>query len=174
MRVVYNFPGNYSSPSPAPSAGKGEREQVLVVSAEKTSDTGASGAKEGFSLSDRDYDVEISREALERNGEVRRHENAHMAALGSAADSGIIYNTMKGPGGETIAVGGKIAVDLSEIPGDPAATLSKARTIIGAAHAAASPSGGDMRTAAQAYRLASKAQEQLIQEQSRGKIDIFA
>ena len=70
--------------------------------------------------------MKISREALERDGEVRRHEKAHMAALGSAADSGIIYNTMKGPGGESIAVGGKIAVDLSEVPGDPAATLSKA------------------------------------------------
>jgi len=162
MRVIYRPSGSPPPPPSLPPAGKKRGEAVLVISSE-----------EGISFSGDGYDVKISREALERNGEVRRHENAHMAALGSAAASGIMYNTVQGPGGETIAVGGKIAVDLTEVPGDPAATLSKARRIITAANAAANPSSADMKTASEAYRMAGRARDDMAAERTGGKIDIL-
>ncbi len=170
MRVIYQYPGTGTPLSPLPRPEKSSGETVIIISSEKKPDRASPG---GLSFSGDGYDVQISREALERNGEVRRHEEAHRAALGSAAASGILYDTQRGPGGEAIAVGGRIAVDLSEVPGDPAATLSKARTVITAAYAAASPSAGDMRTAAQAYRLAGLAQDQLNRERLERKIDIL-
>jgi hypothetical protein len=174
MRVIYKNQG-VNSPLPShPSTGtKQQRESVLIISAEKKPET-KDKSEEALSFTGKDYRVSISQEALDRNREVRHHEKAHMAALGSAAASGIIYNTVQGPGGETIATGGRIAVDLSEEPGDPAATLSKARTIINAAYAPAGPSGPDVKMASQAYNLARKAQDELKQEMLQEKVDLFA
>ena len=53
------------------------------------------------------------------------------------------------------------AVDMSEVPGDPEATLRKARIIIAAANAPGNPSAADSRTAARAYEMIRKAQAEL-------------
>ncbi len=94
-----------------------------------------------------------SEEALERDRNVRNHENSHLSALGPYAASGILYDTATGLDGETLAVGGRIAVDLAEVPGDPEATLRKARVVLNAANAPGDPSAADQRVAARAYYL---------------------
>ncbi|GAB1484236.1 hypothetical protein MASR2M78_30540 [Treponema sp.] len=152
MRIVYKATPERSVPHLTnPLHTKGEK--VLVISAHKES--------RRVEAKKTEPDMQISDEALARNREVRSHENAHMAALGGAAASPILYDEVRGPGGEKIAVGGKIAVDLSEVPGDPEASLRKARNIISAAYAPGEPSAADMRTAARAYDLARKAQEEI-------------
>lgn len=102
-----------------------------------------------------------SEDALERDRNVRTHENSHLSALGPYAASGILYDTATGVSGETLAVGGRIAVDLAEIPGDPEATLRKARIVLNAANAPGDPSAADQRVAARAYRLMQSAKAEL-------------
>jgi hypothetical protein len=158
MRIVYDFDGARSFNSHVPPVGRGRRETVIVISERKASEDGGRG---GLSIKHPDYEVRISDEAVARDREVRAHEQAHMAVLGSAAASPIMYNTVVGPGGEVIATGGSIAVDMSEVPGDPEATLHKAQKIIAAAYAPGNPSAGDMRTAVRAYDMVRKAQSDL-------------
>jgi hypothetical protein len=154
MRIIYDNGAIHIGNSINPLNGRTKSETVLVISSERVSS--GEGSSSGGA-----YDVKISGEAVARDSEVRSHEKAHLASLGSAAASGVIYDTVKGPDGETIAVGGRIAVDLAEVPGDPEATLRKARSVINAANAPGNPSAGDMRTAAKAYAIVQKAQEQI-------------
>jgi len=158
MRIVYKYEGlSPVIPHPPVSASKAGESVIVISSARKNGDP----PEAGKSFSGDGYDVRISDEALSRDNEVRSHERAHLVLLGSAAASGIIFDTVTGPAGEKIAVGGRIKVDLAEVPGDPAATLRKARSVISAANAPHNPSAADMRTAAKAYDLARKAQEEL-------------
>ena len=103
----------------------------------------------------------------EEDAEVRAHEHAHVAALGKGV---IVYDTVIGPDGSTYAVGGGVAVDLSPVPGDPEATLRKARLAIQAAFAVGEPSGADMKVAAEAYQLEVAAQADLEKEQAEGGV----
>lgn len=103
----------------------------------------------------------------EEDAEVRAHEHAHVAALGKGV---IVYDTVTGPDGTTYAVGGGVAVDLEPVPGDPEATLRKARLAIQAAYAVGEPSGADMRVAAEAYQLEVAAQADLEREQAEGGV----
>ncbi len=102
-----------------------------------------------------------SEEALERDRSIRQHEKTHLSALGPYAASGILYKTATGADGETLAVGGRIAVDLAEVPGDPEATVRKARVVLNAANAPGDPSAADQRVAARAYRLMQSAKADL-------------
>ncbi len=166
MRIIYRDAGGIPFNPHISSSAKGsaltkERESVIIISWGKKPDRVDSTG--GFYRSGDGYEVRLSDEAVRRNQEVRAHEGAHLAMLGSAAASPIIYDTVTGPGGETIAVGGRIAVDLSEVPGDPEATLRKAQSIITAANAPANPSAGDLRTASKAYTMARRAQQEMNQ-----------
>ena len=108
----------------------------------------------------------LARTRLEEvDAEVRAHEHAHVAALGKGV---IVYDTVTGPDGSTYAVGGGVAVDLSPVPGDPEATLRKARHAFQAAYAVGVPSGADMKVAAEAYQLEVAAQADLEREQAEG------
>lgn len=102
-----------------------------------------------------------SDEAKARDAAVRAHELAHQRALGPYAASGIHLQTVRGADGESLAVGGSIRADLSEVPGDPRATLRKANAVRRAALAVSSPSSADLRVAAQAYRMARDAKHEL-------------
>lgn len=176
MRIVYDYAGQHTVSPAAPRASAVDgssrigntRENVLVVRVgrgldgeDRLGSRGAvdSGALNGIAPGDERW--KISDEALERDRGVRAHENAHLSALGPYAASVISYDTVTGPGGETIAVGGRIAVDLSAVPGDPEATLRKAQTIIMAANAPGDPSAADKRVAARAYRLMQEARAEL-------------
>ncbi len=100
------------------------------------------------------------------SGRVKAHELAHMAVLGGAAASGIQYSYAVGPGGARYATGGSIAVDFSPVPGNPEATIRKARNIRRAALAPGNPSSADMRAAAKAYRMEKEAQKELEETRS--------
>jgi len=160
MRIVVDYGGTIApvKARPAVSATRG-REDVLVVHVGRSSaDAGAAQPSEGR--------WRTSDEALNRDREVRAHENSHLSTLGPYAASGIVYDTLAGASGDTIAVGGRIAVDMSEVPGDPEATIRKARTIINAAQAPGDPSAADMQVAARAYRLMQQAQSELRVDKS--------
>jgi hypothetical protein len=103
----------------------------------------------------------------EADAEVRAHEHAHIAALGKGV---IVYDTVIGADGSAYAVVGSVAVDLTPVPGDPEATIRKAKMAIQAAFAVGEPSAADMKVAAEAYQLEAAAQRQLESEQAAGGI----
>jgi len=108
-------------------------------------------------------EVELVRELAARDREVRAHEQAHLAAAGGYATGGPSYTYQTGPDGGRYAIGGEVSIDTSEVPGDPRATLAKARTIIAAANAPAEPSGQDRAVSAAAAQMAARAQAELSQ-----------
>ena len=162
MRIVYDYAGQNALGPVAPvSPIRGVRQTVVVVRVgREAADPGGSASV----VAGRLPEVErwrTSDEAMARDREVRSHENAHLSTLGPYAASGIIYDTVTSASGESIAVGGRVAVDLAEVPGDPEATIRKARTVLNAAQAPGDPSAADMRVAARAYRLMQQAQAEL-------------
>jgi hypothetical protein len=100
----------------------------------------------------------------QRDRQVRAHEAAHLAASGGYARGGPSFTYQKGPDGRLYAVGGEVGIDVSAIPGDPAATLRKAETVERAALAPAQPSGQDRSVAARAAALAAQARQQLARQ----------
>jgi SprA-related family len=101
----------------------------------------------------------------EIDAEVRAHEHAHMAALGGGV---VTYDTVVGPDGTSYAVGGGIPVNVSPVPGDPEATVRRARILIQAAYAAGQPSAADMRVAAEAYQMEMQAQHEVDRAETAG------
>ncbi len=89
--------------------------------------------------------------------QVRAHELAHLMAAGPYARGGPHYEFVRGPDGKLYAVAGEVKIDTSPVPGDPEATLEKARAIKRAALAPANPSPQDRMVAALADRMAAKA-----------------
>ena len=92
-------------------------------------------------------------ELRQRDREVRSHEQAHIAAGGSHVSGGASFTYQRGPDGRSYAVGGSVSIDTSPVPGDPDATLEKARQIRNAAMAPGNPSAQDQSVASQAGRL---------------------
>lgn len=100
----------------------------------------------------------------ERDREVRRHEQSHIAASAGHARGGASYEYQVGPDGKQYAVGGHVAIDMSPVAGDPRATLQKAQAVRRAATAPAEPSGADMAVAAAAAQMAAEAMKQVSRE----------
>ncbi len=180
MRIVY-VDGNYNPPPAPRTPGQGEDTRRVPVVVVRTGagegerpggrpgpQSPGTGEPAGIDIAGTDYRLTLSEEALARDREVRGHERDHLMALGGYAASGISYTMRTGPGGERVAVGGRIAVDMAEVPGDPRATLQKARTIYAAATAPGNPSAADMRVAADAYRLMQEAQDDLDAQRRPG------
>ncbi len=88
-----------------------------------------------------------------RDTEVRAHEMAHISAGGQHISSGASYEYKRGPDGKRYAVGGEVSIDLSEVPGDPAATITKMGVVKNAALAPKDPSPQDMKVAARATQI---------------------
>jgi SprA family protein len=153
---------------PLPGSEETRTEQVLIMrhAAESTEPPTPGLVKdaEGIPIPGTDYLLKSSDEAATRDREVRAHEKAHLMSLGGAAASGIRLTTQRGPDGEAYAVGGGIKADLSPVPGNPRATLDKARAVLRAAAAPGNPSAADMRVAADAYRMARDAREKVLDE----------
>lgn len=100
-----------------------------------------------------------------RDAEVRRHEQAHLAAAGQYARGGTSFTYERGPDGASYAVAGKVGIDLSKEQ-RPEATIRKMQTVRRAALAPMSPSATDRSIAARASTMESQArQELLLQEQ---------
>jgi hypothetical protein len=170
MRIVFDYNGHIQG---LPRAGdaKSGRESVLVVriAPEERRQSGQAapvGVTSGSNQIEAvgpgsDTRWKTSDEALARDRAVRGHEAAHLSALGPYATSPAIFTTASAPDGQRLAVGGKIKVDMAEVPGDPEATLRKARVILNASQAPGDPSAADLRVAARAYALMQKARQEL-------------
>jgi len=114
----------------------------------------------------------VLRQLRARDREVRAHEAAHTAAGGSLVRGGPSYTFQTGPDGRSYAVGGEVQLDVSAVPNDPQATLSKASQIRAAALAPANPSAQDVRVAANANQLASRARIDLaVQRREEVKLE---
>ena len=107
-----------------------------------------------------------------RDGQVRRHEQAHAAAAGELLTSGPNYDFVTGPDGRRYAVSGNVQIDTAPVPGDPEATIRKADKIVRAALAPIDPSTQDQRIAAQARRMKTQAVIELraLQQEQRSQI----
>ena len=92
---------------------------------------------------------------------VRSHEQAHLALLGPYARAGPQYSYIILPDGRRFAVGGSVSVDLKPVPGNPEATIRKAKAVRRAAHAPMQPSSADMHVATEAYRVEMQAKQEL-------------
>lgn len=115
-------------------------------------------------------------EMKRRDQQVRRHEQAHLAAAGSHAIGGPTYHYHTGPDGRRYAVGGEVSIDLSVVAGDPEATVEKMRTVRRAALAPMDPSPADRAVAARAYAKMQHAQAELQrgEDAGRGSAPVFA
>ena len=96
-----------------------------------------------------------------RDREVRTHEQAHAAAAGSLANGTAGYTYQRGPDGRLYAVGGEVKIDTAPIPGDPQATVNKARRIQQAALAPAQPSSRDRAIAINAAAMETRARAEI-------------
>jgi len=96
-----------------------------------------------------------------RNRDVLAHEAAHLAAAGGYAKGGASYTYQIGPDGKPYAIGGEVSIDMSPVPGNPRATITKMMAIRAAALSPADPSGQDMSVAAAAAQIEAQARAQL-------------
>ncbi len=102
----------------------------------------------------------------QQDAEVRRHEQAHLAAAGPYGKGSPQYEYKEGPDGKQYAVGGHVGIDTEEVEGDPEATLKKARIIQRAALAPKEPSQQDRKVAQEAEQMAQKAERQLQEQKA--------
>lgn len=100
-----------------------------------------------------------------RDKEVRQHELAHANTGGSTTGSPA-YSFEVGPDGKKYAISGEVDVDLSSVPGDPQATITKMQKVHAAALAPATPSSQDIRVAASASRVILAAQSEILAQQT--------
>lgn len=99
---------------------------------------------------------QVVKEMAARDNEVFTHENAHLAAAGRYAKGGAQYDYETGPDGKRYRVGGHVQIDTGE-ESTPEKTIEKAQVIKRAAYAPAKPSTEDRAVAAEADRMAAKA-----------------
>ncbi len=108
-------------------------------------------------------------ELKDRDAEVRRHEQAHITAGGKYVRSGPHYEYTTGPDGQRYAVGGEVELDISPIPNEPEATITKAEVVKNAALAPEKPSAQDYRVASSADKMALDARGELAEQQAAEK-----
>ena len=103
---------------------------------------------------------------------MRAHEQAHSSVGGWYAGNPS-YQYRRGSNGVSYAVGGHVSIDVSSVPGDPAATLQKMITVHRAALAPQRPSPQDRAVAAKASQQAADARLELAElslEESDGQL----
>ena len=99
---------------------------------------------------------------VERDLEVRKHEQAHQMAGGEHAGSPS-YQFSQGPDGKRYATGGEVVIDIGVVHGDPAATLAKMQQVRAAALAPAEPSSQDLSVARAASAKEVQARKELME-----------
>jgi hypothetical protein len=97
-----------------------------------------------------------------RDLHVKMHEQQHLAAAGSYVRGGPTFQYTIGPDGKAYATGGEVQLDLSPIPNNPQATITKAQIVRQAALAPSDPSGADRAVAAEATQMENQARVQLL------------
>ena len=111
-------------------------------------------------------DKQLVQKLQTRDLHVRRHEAAHLAVAGPYAKGGPSFQYQIGPDGKAYAIGGEVSIDLSPIPGNPQATITKEETVRQAALAPVDPSGADLAVAGEASQLEVKAQTELQEKKA--------
>ena len=106
-------------------------------------------------------DVKLIQQLASRDREVKTHERAHLAAAGGLAHGGAKFKFATGSDGRQYATSGEVSIDVSAVPNDPQATITKAQKISRAALAPANPSQADRAVAARANALAIEARVEL-------------
>ena len=96
--------------------------------------------------------------------EVVAHEAAHQAAAGELG-GGVSYSYTEGSDGKSYITGGEVPIKLKE-GRTPEETLRNMQQVQRAANAPADPSGQDRQVAAKAAAIASKARQEIINENS--------
>ncbi len=105
------------------------------------------------------------RQLKARDRAVRAHELAHTSVGGRyAGQANLTYQ--RGPDGIQYAIGGEVPIDISEVPGNPQATLDKMRVVRRAALAPVNPSATDRAVAAAAGAKAARAAAELAKLQA--------
>ena len=99
-----------------------------------------------------------------RDAEVRRHEQAHAAAVGFYGGAAR-FKYQRGLDGRSYAVGGEVSIDVSP-ESSPRATARKMAVVIRAAQAPADPSAQDRSVATQARQVKQQAESELRAEKT--------
>lgn len=110
----------------------------------------------------RQQQLEIA-DLVQRDREVRTHEQAH-AAVGGQYAGAPTYSFKRGPDGQRYAVSGEVSIDTAPVPSDPEATLRKMEIVLRAALAPIEPSPQDLRVAALAQAQAAQARVELAEQ----------
>jgi len=92
---------------------------------------------------------------------VRTHEQAHLSAGGGLVKGGASYSFTTGPDGKQYATGGEVKIDMSPVPDDPQATISKMQQVKRAALAPSDPSPQDRNVASLATAKEAEARAEL-------------
>lgn len=148
-----------------------ESNQPSVPASESNGDNegGASRTDVNADSAAQAQEAEIIRELQTRDREVRQHEAQHKGVGGQYAGA-ISYTYQSGPNGQQYAVGGEVDISVSEVPGNPQATIEKMQTVRAAALAPAEPSSQDRAVAAAATRMILSAQQTLVQEREDARV----
>lgn len=162
----------YPTAHPVGVAGRADTLPDPSVEATGGISDGSGSAKAvSFGLSEEMQQVVDELRARDR--EVRDHEQAHARVGGEfAGEPSYTYQT--GPDGKQYAVGGEVPIDVSEVPGDPEATIAKMEVVKAAALAPAEPSSADKQVAAQAdaKRLAAMADLMALRSAERASPEV--
>ncbi|NQD92467.1 hypothetical protein HP532_07360 [Pseudomonas sp. CrR25] len=155
-RAVSSDPSSRTNPASAPLTQLPADPQAAATP----------GAKQ-FSRGDADATPQQQRreqqqiaELVDRDRDVRAHEQAHAAVGGSYAGAPS-YTYSRGPDGKRYVTGGEVGIDVAAVPNDPHATLRKMEVVLRAALAPAEPSAQDLRVAAQAQAQMVQARAEL-------------
>lgn len=132
-----------------------------VSPASATPDASTSTTREGQPATQSDQDTLKKLKA--RDAEVRRHEQAHVAAAGQYATGGPTFEYTTGPDGKRYATGGEVSIDVSPAK-DPEATIRKMQVVRRAALAPGEPSNQDRQVAAQASQNETRARQELAKQ----------
>ncbi len=100
------------------------------------------------------------------DAEVKRHEQAHLAAGGSLVRGGASFSYESGPDGKQYAVAGEVSIEMSPVDGDPEATIRKMQQVKSAALAPAEPSAQDRSVASSASSIAAQARSEMLSEKN--------
>lgn len=149
-----------ANPTSSESSASGEASEQPQKPNKKSAE---SSVNNQLNLSDEDLALLDQLKARDR--EVRVHEAAHASVGGRYAGSASFQYT-RGPDGRNYATGGEVSISVSEVAGDPQATIEKARVIRAAALAPAEPSAQDRRVAAEAAQMELTARSDLQSLQS--------
>ncbi len=109
----------------------------------------------------------------QRDSEVRTHEQAHLSAGAGLVKGGASYSYQIGPDGKRYAIGGEVQIDISAVPNDPQATITKMQRVKAAAMAPADPSGQDRAVAAMASQIESQARSESSSQKTEKAISAY-